>query len=307
MRHVRTRRVGIVAAFLTISIVAAACVPPPPPEAETWSFKADQVTAVVGNDPFIKPPLIGCSSEGILSNCYDEPYTINIWFRVKLGVPGSAQTGVVSTRSNSASVCAQNRSSCEGRPTTQLLNDAQGGRVNFNNLQRYDVLDVLANQNAPIEIIGSWVWAMEEDLAGTLNAGPIANILRDVLNDTIGSGQIPSDLGDLVQLIIDNLGQALLLGGAALLNAVTSILFNLGDDVLGSRFYIGLGVKGDLANIVNAVVPDLGGFNTNLAFLGIPNVLGLNIRGLGGTSQAFNNQVFNQDGRHDYNFRFFQN
>lgn len=307
MRHVRTRRVGFVAAFLAISVVAAACVPPAPPSAETWSFKADQVTGVVGNDPFIKPPLIGCSSEGILSNCYDEPYTINIWFRVKLGVPGSAQTGVVSTRSDSVSVCAQNRPNCEGRPTTRALNDDQGGRVNFANLQRYDVIDVLANQNAPIEIVGSWVWAMEEDLAGTLNAGPIANILKNVLNDTIGSGNVPSDLNDLVQLIVDNLGQAILLGGSALLNAVTSILFGLGDDVMGSRFYIGLGVKGELANIVNSVVPDLDGFNTNLGFVGIPNVLGLTIRGLGGSSQAFNDQVFNQDGRHDYNFRFFRN
>ncbi len=305
MRHVRTRRVGFVAAFLTISVVAAACVPPPPPS-ETWSFKADQVTAVVGNDPFIN--LFGCGgAEGLTQNCFDEAYTINIWFRVKVGVPNSAETGVVSTRSNAVSLCAQNRSSCSGNPTTRSLNDAQGGRVNFPDLQRFDVIDVLANQNAPLEIVGSWVWAMEEDLAGTLNAGPIAGILKNVLNDTIAAGSLPSDLNDLVQLIIDNLGQAILLAGSALLDAITSILFGLGDDVLGSRFYIGLGVKGDLASIVNAVVPDLEGFNTNLAFVGIPDVLGLSIRGLGGTSQTFNNQVFNQDGRHDYNFRFFRN
>lgn len=306
MRQVRTRRAGFVAAFLAVSIVAAACVPPPP-ASQDWSFKADQVTAVVGNDPFIKPPLINCTSEGILSNCYDEAYTINIWFRVKVGVPNSAQTGVVSTRSNAVSLCAQNRPSCVGNPNTRALNDAQGGRVNFPGLQRYDVIDILANPNAPLEIVGSWVWAMEEDLAGTLNAGPIANILKNVLNDTVAAGSLPSDLGDLVQLIIDNLGQAILLGGAALLNAITSILFGLGDDVLGSRFYIGVGVKGDLANIVNSVVPDLDGFNTNLGFVGIPNVLGLSIRGLGGSNQTFNNQVFNQDGRHDYNFRFSRN
>lgn len=303
MRHVRTRRAAVVAAFLALSITAAACAPPPPP-ATDWAFKADQVTAVVGNDPFIKPPLINCTAEGITSNCYDEAYTINIWFRVKFGVANSAQTGVVSTRSNAVSLCAENRSACVGNPTTRSLNDAQGGRVNFPGVTRLDVVDVLAG-NAPLEVVGVWTWAMEEDLAGTLNPGPLANILRNVLNDTIASGSLPNDANALVQLLVDNLGQAILLGGSALLNAITSVLLGMGDDVLGSRFYIGVGAKGTLGNIINAAVPDLTGFNLNLSIVGIPNVLGLTVKALTGP-QAFNGQVFNQDGRHDYNFRFYR-
>jgi hypothetical protein len=296
----RTPRV-VIALTLTLTIVAAACAPPPAPPTDTWRFRANQVTAVVGNDPFIKPPLIGCTSEGYLSNCYDEAYTINIWFRVKFGVPNSAQTGVVSSRSHAVSLCAQNRTSCSGRPTTRSLNEAQGGQVTFNDVTRVDIVDLLVNPDAPVEIIGTWTWAMEEDLAGTLNAGPIATILRNVLNDTIAVGTIPDDLGNLVQLIIDNLGQAILLGGSLLLNAITSVLFGMGDDVLGSRIYVGVAARGSLGEIIDATVPDLGNFNTNLSFVGIPNVLGISVRSLR-QPQAFNGQVFNQDGRHDYNF-----
>jgi hypothetical protein len=300
MQRARSRFVAVVGVFAVMAI-AASCAPPPPPQAETWRFKADQVTAVVGNDPFIKPPLIGCTSEGILSNCYDEAYTINIWFRVKIGVPGSAQTGVVSSRSNAVSLCAQNRGSCTGNPNTRTLNAAQGAQVTFNDVQGYDIIDVLANPNAPIEVLGTWTWAMEEDLAGTLNGGPIANILRDVLNDTIAVGNLPSDTGALVQMLLDNLGQALLLGGSALLNAVTSILFGMGDDVLGSRMYIGVGATGTLGEIVDSAVPDLSGFNLGLSFVGIPNVLGISVKSLR-QNQTWNNQVFNTNGRHDYNF-----
>jgi len=306
MRRVRNRSVVAVAAFLTLSITAA-CVPPAPPSSQDWSFKADQVTAVVGNDPFIRPPIIGCGTfEGITQNCFDEAYTITIWFRAQVGVPNSAQTGVVSTRPNAVSLCAQNRPTCSGNPTTRSLNNNQGGLVNFPDVRRYDVPDLIANPNAPVEIVGAWVWAMEEDLAGTLNAGPIANIMRDVLNQTIGEGNLPSDVSDLVQLLIDNLGQAILLGGSALLNALTSILFGIGDDVLGSRIYVGVGARGTLGSIVNSSVPNLDGFNANLGFVGIPNVLGVSVKALTGT-QSFNDQVFNQDGRHDYDFRFFRN
>jgi hypothetical protein len=300
MQRARSRFV-VVVGVCAVMAIAASCAPPPPPQAETWRFKADQVTAVVGNDPFIKPPLIGCTSEGILSNCYDEAYTINIWFRVKIGVPGSAQTGVVSSRSNAVSLCAQNRGSCTGNPNTRTLNAAQGAQVTFNDVQGYDIIDVLANPNAPIEVLGTWTWAMEEDLAGTLNGGPIANILRDVLNDTIAVGNLPSDTGALVQMLLDNLGQALLLGGSALLNAVTSILFGMGDDVLGSRMYIGVGATGTLGEIVDSAVPDLSGFNLGLSFVGIPNVLGISVKSLR-QNQTWNNQVFNTNGRHDYNF-----
>lgn len=301
MRQVRTRA-AVVAAFLALSITAAACAPPPPSSSD-WAFKADQVTAVVGNDPYIRPFTCGLV-EGALQNCFDEAYTINIWFRVKFGVANSAQTGVVSTRSSAVSLCAQNRTNCNGNPNTRSLNDTQGGRVNFPNVARLDVIDLLAG-NAPLEVVGVWTWAMEEDLAGTLNPGPISNILRNVLNDTIAAGSVPSDANALVQLLVDNLGQAILLGGSVLLNALTSTLLGMGDDVMGSRFYIGVGAKGTLGGIVNAAVPDLTGFNLNLGFVGIPNVLGLTVKALTGT-QSFNGQVFNQDGRHDYNFRFYR-
>lgn len=295
----RSRLVAVVG-MLAVLGIAASCAPPPAPTAQTWRFKADRVTAVQGNDPFIKPPLIGCTAEGFTSNCYDEAYTINIWFRVKIGVRNSAQTGVVSSRSNAVSLCAQNRPNCSGNPTARTLNASQGGQVTFNDVKAYDILDLLANPNAPMEIIGVWSWAMEEDIAGTLNAGPIANILRSVLNDTVAAGSLPSNTNFLVQMILDNLGQALALGGSGLLTAVNSVL-GYGDDFLGSRMYVAVGAKGDLGQIVDSAVPDLAGFNAGLSFAGIPNVHGISVRSLRGT-QSWTGQVFNSDGRHDYNF-----
>ena len=88
-RSVRLRRVAALIAVPVVAVlVAASCSTPPGTPAPNYGFKfrASKVTVVNHNDTFFY-------------GTRDEPFVYNLWFRVKVGVPGSAQVGIVGDRS----------------------------------------------------------------------------------------------------------------------------------------------------------------------------------------------------------------
>ncbi len=289
-RPIHRRALGLAVFVSALGLIAASCVPQPAPSSN-FSFRATSVTAVDQTE--YMPILWAC---GFASNCYDEPYNVNIWFRVKIGVAGSADAGVVSARSASPepAVCkvANQETSgeyCTNGTETAALTGAQQAQVTFNAVTRPDVLD-LANPANKIEVVGVWSWAMEEDLIGSLTPDSIAAILESALNATLAVGSVPSDMNDLAQIIIDNLGSAIAVGGSALLDVLSDFLFGAGDDLIGSRMYVFVGSRGTLAGIINAASIDLTAFNLNVSSVGIPDIDGVAIRST--SAMTFTDQAF---------------
>lgn len=266
----------------TVGLVAAACTPPPPPVAPNinFNFVGTNVVALDQTEHF---RIFGTCGFG--SNCYDEPYLINIWFRVKIGVPGSADAGVVSTRAFSPEIemCkAANIPPCAAGSNTKTLTTGAGGSgglVQFSGVPAQDVGYLLANPtDNKVEVVGVWSWAMEEDLIGTPLPGSLATTIKNALNATLAVGTLPGDLNDLAQIIVDNLGNAISVGGAALADALSDFLFGFGDDTIGSRFFVFVGAGGTLASIINAATPSTTPISANLTLLGIPDIQGFSIK-----------------------------
>jgi len=276
----------IVGAMAALALIAAACVPPTAPATDTWEFKATQVTV---NDAQDEIRLFGACVA--IPNCNDEPYVMNIATRVKIGVPNSASGFVVSSRSNNP----ENVPAGESR----TLTGAAGAPVAFPGLQRLDVADLL-NANNKLEVVVIYTWVMEEDtVAVNTAANDVKDFLVDGLNATLATGSIPSDLNFLLDLILDNLGDAVTL----LLSNIP--LLGLGDDVGGGAMNVGIAAKGSLAGIIDASI----GTATIPAFpipaLDLPpDIQHVNIFSMGGT-KTFTGQAFNQygDGVHTYNFQ----
>jgi hypothetical protein len=280
------RRAGVLASLLTaISLLAVACVQPAPTTGwPSFNFKATSVTAIEQTE-FLWAV-----------NTHDEPYLVNIAFRVKIGQPNSAQAWVVNSRAASPepSVCKVGHQggfgNCDtGDETYNLTTTAQQAQVTFGNVPRFDVVDLL-NTNNKLEVLGVWTWAMEEDIVANLVPGSLASIIQSALNQTLAIGSVPNDPNVLAQLIVDNIGDAIAIGGAALLNALTGFLFGLGDDLLSSKMYIYVGSTGTLAGVINAASVNLAGFNADLATVGIPNVDGITVKAT--SASTLTNQTF---------------
>ncbi|MCB9387507.1 MAG: hypothetical protein H6517_06745 [Microthrixaceae bacterium] len=269
-----------------LALIAAACVPPTAPATDTWEFKATQVTV---NDAQDEIRLFGACVA--IPNCNDEPYVMNIATRVKIGVPNSASGFVVSSRSNNP----ENVPAGESR----TLTGAAGAPVAFPGLQRLDVADLL-NANNKLEVVVIYTWVMEEDtVAVNTAANDVKDILVDALNATLAQGSVPSDAGVLLDLILDNLGDAFTL----LLSNIP--LLGLGDDVGGGAIDVGIAAKGGLASLIDGAI----GTATIPAFpipvLDLPpDVQHVNIFSMGAT-KTFTGQAFDQygDGVHTYNFQ----
>ena len=232
MTRIRSAVVGVVA--LALVGVAAACTPPAA-VTKNVTFKADQVTVNNSQDE--------TCVFSICANSNDEPYIITVNFRVKIGQANSAEAWVVKGDANGS----------VGAGQTHVSTGNQQGAVNFNGVQSVDILDAL-QPGATLEILGSYVWAAEEDNINSLSIGAsgVATILKDVLNSTVATAAIPSDANALVNLALNAvLGNI----GSALKTLVSNIpCAGLCDDVLGGAFYIGLGVGGTLGDLVNQVI-----------------------------------------------------
>lgn len=282
----RTRsRLAAVVGILAVMGVAASCVPPAAPTAESWTFRANSVTVNDSQDE-IRDPFFGLCVA--IPSCEDEPYTLNIGFRVKIGVAGSAEAFVVNNRTDAPENVGEG-------VTVNLTGNAQNA-VTWNNIKPLSLVDLLNSSNK-LEVVGVYTWASEEDLVGNgVAADGVAGLLEDALNATLAAGSLPSDASLILDLVLDNI-----LGALGLL-AQNIPLFGLGDDVLGGALYIGIGAKGDLAGIINSAIGSTPPITFDIPVLNLPpDINGGGFFTFGGPKN-FTQTFSGADGTHTYNF-----
>lgn len=247
----KTRKRLAVSAFAMLAVVGmvAACTPPDssgkPPKVD-WSFKGTQVKVIDSQD---------CWAGFI--NCKDEPFLLNVAFRVTIGKKNSAKAWVVNNRT------AAPQDVSEG--TTIAVTEAAGGKVVFDGVRPVDVLDLLNNK---LEIVGTYTWAAEEDTGGGLQGGAqlVADLLEGALNATIAQSNLQAitDTNQLAQNILDLLIETLFdwngISGAfsiawkSLTSSSFSVFGDLSDDALGGGLFIGIGARGTLADALNGLI-----------------------------------------------------
>lgn len=268
--------------MLAVMGLAASCTPPAP-TAETWTFRGTQVTVNNSQDE-----TLGICFPASL--CQDEPYLINIGFRVQLGVEGSAQTQVLNSRDSA------HQNVPEGG--VRALTGAQQATVTWNNIKPLDILD-LTNSSNKLEIVGVYSWAAEEDFVGLgVAANGTADILRDALNATIAQGDVPSDLSILLDLILDNIF------GALGLLAQNIPLFGLGDDTLGGGLFLGIGAKGALADIIDDSIGSAPPLTFEIPVVSLPpDIQGGGIFTFDTSPRNFTQSYSGAGGQHTYNYQ----
>lgn len=283
----RTRsRLALAVAILSVMGLAAACAPSAP-SSQSWTFRANSVTVNDSQDE-VRGLFGECIPLEVLNGCKDEPYTLNIGFRVKIGAAGSASTEVVNNRTDAP----------ENIPagSTVTLTGNQQNAITWNNIKPLDVVDLASSSNK-LEVVGVYSWASEEDFVGNgLAADSVANILEDALNSTLAAGTLPNDVNDILAMILDHIGDAL---GLLVQNIP---LLGLGDDVLGGALYLGIGAKGGLADIINDATASTPPITLAIPLVELPPDI------VGGGFFTFKNSTnFTQSfsgagGQHTYNF-----
>jgi hypothetical protein len=291
---------GLVPATVAVCLAAAllgSCAAPVPSPPSDVALRATKVTAEDQTE-FYNPQ----SCTWIVSNCFDEPYLIHIWFRVTYGVADSASADVVSSRSATPepTVCATlNQPACPRGSESEALSAGAGrtgAEVTFSDVHRTSVADYLAGSD--LEIVGTWTWAMEEDLVGTPLPTVIAPVLEEMLNDYVASSPPPEDPNDTSQDFIDRLTEAVE-DNEELLDAVSDFLGTVGDDSLGSRIYAFIGSSGGLATILDLAAYDYTDLNLEMQSLGIPEISAVSVRSTNATT--FPGEVYQgAGGRHVY-------
>ena len=283
MTRTRSLTAGIVA-VVAVMALAASCAPAAAPAGESWTFKANSVKINDSQDELRDPIFGACIA---IPNCEDEPYALQIGFRVKVGVANSAQVFVVNNRTDAPSV---------GEGSTRVLTGNQQNAATFANVRPLSLIDLFNSANK-LEVVGAYTWASEEDLVGNgVAADGVAGVLKDALNATIAKGTLPSDASLILDLILDNIV------GALGLLAQNVPLLGFGDDVLGGSLFLGIGAKGDLANIIDSAIAAIPPFTFAIPVLTLPpDIDGSQIATFGG-AKTFTQQYAGADGRHTYEF-----
>lgn len=284
-RTVRLALVGLVAAFATVAAACAPDAPPPwePPAPINWSFKGTNVTVNNSQD---ETCVIICV------NKEDEPYLLQVAFRVRIGQPGSADAWVVKgdTLANL------------GAGDSATLTGGQQAPVTFTGVQPLDILSALNPANK-MDVVGVYTWAAEEDTINSLTGGAesIADIFESVLNDTLAAGTLPNqDANALVNMIIDALFDNIGTPFNLILANIPCI--GLCDDVLGGSVYVGLGATGTLAGIMDAALASATVPAINLPVDVPPDIQGGGFFTMGGTKN-FTQTFTGADGQHTYGFQ----
>jgi PKD repeat protein len=258
-------------------VVAACSVPPgTTPQGSNFRFTVNRIGVVEHNDT-------------LLYGKRDEVFAVNLWFRVKVNQPNSAQVGIAGNRSAAFNDLGDGES--------RALPANEQATVGFNNLRLLDVGDLL-NTNNKLEIVGSWTWAMEKDdvsIAGV--QANIQNVVKNALNATVAAGTLPEDPADLVPVLMGDFGEAFDLVAGALFSNIPGIP----DDAVGSRFYIGVGSTGTLSNIIDLAAQSVSFPSVAIPVVSVPpDIDGGAIFSLG-HNNSFTGQVMGSgDGRHDY-------
>ena len=272
----RSHKLVVAAAFAALSTVVAACTPPAVPSGTNFRFTANKVSVVNHNDTF-------------LYGNRDEAFVQNLWFRVRVNDPNSAQVGISGSRS-----VAYNDL---GDGETRALPTAEQGTVGFNNVKLLDVADLL-NPSNKLEVVGTWTWAMEKDDVSVSGVQSDAlDVLENALNTFVAAGQVPADANQLVSVLLGDFGDAFNLIAGSLFSSIPGIP----DDSLGSRFYIGIGAKGALSSIVDAAVGSVSFPQVAIPVVSIPpDIEGGAIFSLGHNNSFGSQQFSSGGGRHDY-------
>jgi hypothetical protein len=287
MLRKRSARVALAGIVAAIGLTAMACAPAPtpgaPPSPINWSFKATSMTV---NNVQDEVCVLICV------NTSDEPYLIQVAFRVRIGQPGSADAWVVKSDTLPSTSAGQ----------TRTLSGGQQGTVTFNNIQPLDVLDAL-NSNNKMDVVGTYTWAAEEDTIDSLTTGAnaIADIFKTALNNTLASGTLPNgDTNALVSLILNALFNNI--GNPFSLIVSNIPCFGLCDDVLGGSIHIGIGATGTLASLIDTALASATIPNVSIPLVDIPpDIQGGSLYTMGGTKTA--SQVYSgADGVHTWNY-----
>lgn len=284
----RSRLVAVIA-MVGFMGLAASCAPQAPggggtPAPIDWSFRGTSMTV---NNVQDEVCVLVCV------NTSDEPYLLQVAFKVTIGQPNSAQAWVV-TGSTLPST---------SKNQTRTLSGSQQATVNFNGIKPLDVLDALNPKNK-MDIVGTYTWAAEEDQINSLSGGAnsIADIFKTALNGTLAAGSLPDgDTGALLDLIFDALFDNI----GTPFNLIVSNIPCLGlcDDVLGGAVFVGLGATGTLAQLIDQA---LGGFtipNIAIPLVSVPpDVQGGGLYTMRSTKN-FTQTFSGADGVHTYNFQ----
>jgi hypothetical protein len=234
----RSARCATVGLVLSIGLVAASCVVPSPGGGfapANWSFKGNSVKVLDSQDEVC---IIFCVNQR------DEPYLLQIAWRVKINQPNSAQAWVVGHRDNAYDDV--------GVGETHALSGSEQAKVTFTGVKPLDVVD-LFNTNNKLEVFGTYTWAMEQDTVGIQSAAEeVADLFEDALDATLATATLPTEESAIVDLVLDLLFDNI--GGAIIILLSNIPLFGLGDDLLGGAFYVGLGAAGTLGAGINAVL-----------------------------------------------------
>ena len=226
------RKVSAIITFgLMAALLGAACTPAGPAPSQ-WKVSPKSITVHDGED----------------NDGGDEPYVMQLGFRSKLGVAGSSQATFSSQCYN------QKVPAADAAPDgTTLAVPAGAADIVLPNVQNLDVGD-LALGTAPFEIIGTLSFVAERDglFAGCAISDALSSALvptlRDALELLIASSPVPPTQDELIQLIVDNIGNFL----AALASLIGTVIEGLGnpDDIIGVAVQIHLPTAGALTDLI---------------------------------------------------------
>lgn len=286
-RNVRFMIVGMVAAF---AAVAASCTPATPPPPINWSFKGTNITVNEPQDGVYDPIFHACLA---IPNCNDEPYLLQVAFRVRIGEPNSAQAWVVKGATMPSL----------GKGASRTLTAAEQAKVDFTGVQPLDVLDALNPANK-MDIVGTYTWAAEEDTFDSLTGGAqsVADAFKTALNSTLAAGTLPSgDTNALLNLVFSALFGNFNTPFKLILANIPCL--GLCDDVLGGAVYVGLGVTGTLASAIDGALGSFPVPSFSIPLVSVPPP----VQGGGfytmGAAKTFTQTFTGAGGQHTYTFQ----
>ena len=292
MKRRLVRRSALTGVLAATGLMATACPPMEPPviPSQNFTFKANSVTVNTSNDKGV------CVLGVCVPPARDEPFVINIGFKVTIGQPNSATTQIITGDNAWPGLIQQG----PGEGSSHTFTGGQQAITPLSNIPMLDVLDLAGGQK--LTVAGVWSWGMEADLYSPGGITASANVLRTALNQFLAGGAPITDANQIVTIILNALG----VGGVfSYLGANLGSIF-FGDDAIGSKLYIGVGTRGALSDIVqgsagSAVFPSIDIPVVNVP----PDIRGGAIFSLGAGDRTLSGQSFTNggvSGRHTYSF-----
>lgn len=236
-----------VVALLVTAMFAAACTPAPP-VTSSWAVQAKTFINVDQNPDWEAPDY----------DRYDEPYIMQVAFRVTIGVENSAQTWLV--HNYPQIICKSEDGTKPAGPNTVVGDRTcaipeKMGTVTFPAVTQPDITDL--NEGAPIEILGTLGIMYEKD--AIFEGGPkelwqgVAGAMKPILNNLLGSGALPETPEDIAALLGDVLGDALGAVGGILLGTIAGL--GNPDDLIGIAPSIFIASGGVLRDLLGGLLP----------------------------------------------------